>query len=446
MIFRLKPDYKSEWNEKQKHVSEQLPFVLFNKLLPESESHNSIYYQSKTGNNEKKQWCECDGFLIFDDHLIVIEVKGGSFTYTHPSTDFGAFIKSIENLAKKPHEQASRFIDTLKTEGKITVCNEEHVPIKELNFADYRHITSCSVTIDNFNEFAARIDKLSAIGIELGDIPSWNISLDELRVYADYFKTPSMFLHFLEQRINASRSKDLELIDELDHLGLYIEHNLYTQTTESRSGKIALWHGYREELDNYFSMLVFPDIEPPKKPQQEIPQRIQEIIDILDKQKKSGFTKVVSTLLNLSGDTREDIDNKMNILIRRQQEVKRIMPLSIFGEAKVTFICNQDGISRFKEDEAKEYVLATMLKPKDEIRLALYLDYNTKGNLFDVNFDYLSMDDIPPERASEFDELAEKYAQQRILSYKRQNGVKKIGRNNTCPCGSGKKYKMCCGE
>lgn len=446
LMFRLKPEYKSEWNERQKQVSEQLPFVLFNKLLPESESYSSIYYQIKTGNNGKKQWCECDGFLIFDEHLIVLEVKAGAFTYTHPSTDFGAFIKSIENLAKKPHEQASRFIDTLKTEGEITVCDEEHVPIKELNFADYRHITSCSVTIDNFNEFAARVDKLSAIGIELGDIPSWNISLDELRVYADYFNSPSMFLHFLEQRTKASRSNDLELIDELDHLGLYIKHNLYTQTAESRNGMIALWHGYREELDNYFSMLVFPDVETPKKPQQEIPQKIQEIIDILDKQRKRGFTTVVSTLLDMSGDTREDIDTKMNILIGRQQEVKRIMPLSIFGESKITFICNQDGISSFKEDEAKEYVLATMLKPNDDIRLTLYLDYNTKSELYNVDFEYLATSDIPPERASEFIGLSEKYAQQRILSYKRQNDVKKIGRNEPCPCGSGKKYKKCCGE
>jgi hypothetical protein len=446
LIFRLKPEYKSEWNERQKQVSEQLPIGLFDKLLPESESYSSIYYQSKTGNNGKKQWCECDGFLIFDEHLIVIEVKAGSFTYTPPSTDFRAFIKSIENLAKKPHEQASRFIDTLKTEGKIIICNEEHEPIKELNYDDYRHITSCSVTIDNFNEFAARINKLSAIGIELGDIPSWNVSLDELRVYADYFNSPSMFLHFLEQRIKASSSNDLELIDELDHLGMYIDHNLYIQTAESRNGMIAHWHGYREELDNYFSMLVFPDVETPKKPQQEIPQKLGEVIDILDNQRKNGFTRVVSHLLNLNGDTRVEVDSKMNTLMIRQTEVKRVMPLSLFGETQITFICNQDGISRFTGEKAKDYVLATMLKPNDAIRLALYLDYDAKSKLYNVDFDFLTKDDIPPERATEFSELTERYAQQRILSYKKQNGVKKIGRNDSCPCGSGIKYKRCCGK
>lgn len=444
LIFKLKPEYKSEWNEKQKQVSEQLPFILLQRLLPDSETYNSIYYQSSTGKNRKKQWCECDGILIYDEHLIVIEVKAGSFTYTHPSTDFEAFIKSIENLAKKPYEQASRFIDTLKIEGKIAVCNEDYLPIKELNFADYKQITACSVTIDNFNEFAARINKLSSIGIELGDLPSWNISLDELRVYADYFESPSMFLHFLEQRIKASQLNDLEVYDELDHLGLYIEHNLYTKTVESRKGKKALWQGYREELDNYFSTLVFSDVEKLKKPQQEIPKKILEIIVILDKQRKSGFTSVASTLLDLDGDSRDDIEKKMNILMAKQLDTKRVMPLSIFGESKITFICNQDGISRFSGDQAKDYILATMLKPKDEFRLAIFLDYNTKGELYNTDFDYLTIGDIPPGRASEFSELSEKYAQQRILSFKKQNGIKSIGRNDHCPCGSGKKYKRCC--
>ena len=29
---------------------------------------------------------------------------------------------------------------------------------------------------------------------------------------------------------------------------------------------------------------------------------------------------------------------------------------------------------------------------------------------------------------------------------KKQANVKKIGRNDACPCGSGKKYKQCCGK
>lgn len=61
-------------------------------------------------------------------------------------------------------------------------------------------------------------------------------------------------------------------------------------------------------------------------------------------------------------------------------------------------------------------------------------------------FEFISTNDIPPERIVEFNELSEKYAKQRMFSYMKQNGVKKIGRNDPCPCGSGKKYKRCCGK
>lgn len=446
LIFRLKPEYKNDWNEKQKQVSEQLPFTLLDKMLPGGEVYQSIYYESRSGNRGKKQWCECDGIFIFDDHLIVVEVKAGSFTYTHPSTDFGAFIKSIDNLAKKPYEQASRFIDTLKREGKVIVCDEEHRQIIELDWDKFRHVTSCSVTIDNFNEFAARLDKLSSIGIELSEFPAWNISIDDLRVYADYFESPSIFLHFLEQRIKAAQSNVLELFDELDHLGLYIEHNHYNKTAELQSGNATIWQGYREALDNYFSSQIFPDVETPNKPQQEIPKKLREIIGILDKQRKSGFTSVASAILDLSGNTKEDINGMMIRLMKRQLEAMKVMPLSMFGESKITFICNQDGISKFHQEQAKEYVLATMLKPNDSIRLALYLDYTVEGELYNVDFEFLTINDIPPERIVEFNALSDKYAKQRIFSYMKQNEVKKISRNNTCPCGSGLKYKRCCGK
>lgn len=446
LVTRLKPEYRNEWNKKQNQVSEQLPIDLFHNLLPKAESCKSIYYQSKTGNNGKKQWCECDGLVEFDGHLIVIEVKAGSFTYTHPSTDFSAFIKSIENLAKKPHEQATRFVDTLKEEGKIIICDEDHQPIKEINYDDFRHITSCSVTIDNFNEFAARIHKLSPIGIELGDLPSWNISIDELRVYADYFESPSMFLHFLEQRIKATKVPYLELIDELDHLGLYIEYNSYSDEAKLRDGMRVVWQGFREELDNYYNVLIFPDIEKPNKPQQRIPKRVQEIIDLLEKQEKGEFTRVACTLLDINFDLRVEVDRKINILMERQAKVNRIMPLSIFGNSKITFICNQDGVCSFRDEPAKEYILATMLKPNDDVRLALYLDYDPQGKLYNVDFEYFTKDDIPTDRKAELIELSERYAQQRILSYKKQTGVKKIGRNAPCPCGSGKKHKKCCGS
>ena len=45
--------------------------------------------------------------------------------------------------------------------------------------------------------------------------------------------------------------------------------------------------------------------------------------------------------------------------------------------------------------------------------------------------------------------LTEEKRQEIVKAYKKSKTVvkgKKIGRNDPCPCGSGKKYKKCCGR
>jgi len=325
LLFNLKPDYKETWNEEQKEISEELPFTLFNKLLNKPEMYKSIYYPSRIG--KKKQWCENDGIIIYDDHIIVIEVKAGSFTYTSPATDFPAYIKSIKALIKNPHEQAKRFIDYIFSDNAVTIYDESHKPIRELRKDDFRQITICCLTIDNFTSFAARAEKLKPLGIEINEFPVWSLSIDDLRVYTNYFESPSMFTHFLEQRIKGAKTEELELFDELDHLGMYIHHNDYAQLAEEKKGVRVFWQGYREDLDAYFNQLIFDNSAPPK-PKQEVPQKIQEIIKWLDIKNKDGRAKISSSFLNLNGETRRKLSVHLTDLLERQKQTNKTIPLS----------------------------------------------------------------------------------------------------------------------
>ncbi|MFP4977495.1 SEC-C metal-binding domain-containing protein [Paenibacillus sp. CN-4] len=445
LILRLKPEYKQEWNVKQKEVSEELPFKLFCNLLSGAEVVRSIYYPSNTGKSGKKEWCENDGIIIFDDHLLVIEVKAGSFTYTPPSTDFPAYIQSIKALIKSPRDQAKRFIDYLYSADTVTIYDEQHNPIRDLRGADFRQVTICGITIDNFNSFAARASKLTPLGVELNLTPVWSISVDDLRVYIDYFDSPSMFTHFIEQRYKAAQTEEIELYDELDHLGMYIKHNHYVTTASENGGQRVLWNGYREKLDNYFVKLII-DGETPDKPLQNVPIMIEDIIKMLDHQSKKGRCKVVSSLLDMDGDTRDQLEAQLKIVLREQSETGRLKLLSLFGDVKITVACNQEGITSFSNEYVNDYILATLLRTNDSERLGLYLTYSREGELIDVDFSYLTKDDIPDFKKEEIEKKSVEYAESRIASFKKQTGANKIGRNEICPCGSGKKYKKCCGN
>ena len=93
----------------------------------------------------------------------------------------------------------------------VTIYDEQHNPIRDLRGADFRQVTICGITIDNFNSFAARASKLTPLGVELNLTPVWSISVDDLRVYIDYFDSPSMFTHFIEQRYKAAQTEEIEL-------------------------------------------------------------------------------------------------------------------------------------------------------------------------------------------------------------------------------------------
>jgi len=97
IILRLKPSYKEQWNSIQQEVSEHQPFKYFGRLLPGGRFFRRVYYKGRTDRGDI-DWCETDGLIVFDDHLFVIEVKGGAFTYTPPATDFPAYIDSLKNL------------------------------------------------------------------------------------------------------------------------------------------------------------------------------------------------------------------------------------------------------------------------------------------------------------------------------------------------------------
>jgi len=112
-------NYVQTWNNIQQRVSEDLPFRYLENLLPGAKVWRQVYYRGKTDAGAT-EWCETDGLLIYDDHLFVIEAKGGAFTYTPPATDFPAYVASLKNLVLKPATQGKRFVGLF---GKRRDCS-----------------------------------------------------------------------------------------------------------------------------------------------------------------------------------------------------------------------------------------------------------------------------------------------------------------------------------
>jgi uncharacterized protein YchJ len=445
LIIRLRPDYKEIWNERQKMISEELPFRLFKILIPNAKVYRSIYHQWATGKDSERNWCETDGLIIFDDHLIIVEIKAGAFTYSPPATDFSAYMASIKELVLKPATQAKRFMEYFHSKDEVMIYNDSHKPVTKLRRDQFRHITACCVTLDQFTSLAAQAEKLQPIGTDLQGFPIWPISVDDLRVYADIFDSPLIFTHFLEERQRAFKSPALRATDELDHLSLYLKHNRYVSHAEDYyEAEPPRWVGYRDDLDKYFHNLRHsPDKA--EKPAQMLSPRLAEIIKTLEVQEKPGRCNAASYLLDMDGDTRKKFDSNIQHVLLRQSEKGYIIPLSFFGGINLTIFCEQKGTASRDKLWKREYVLATLFRANDDERMMLSLSFDKYDVIIDAEFEFLRMKDIPEERYSIIEKRSEKQRNNFLQIHLRNSSKERIGRNEICPCGSGKKYKKCCG-
>ena len=443
IILRRKPDYQEAWNAIQRSQSEDLPLKYLELLLPGAKVLKKVYYRGKTDSGAT-DWCEADSLLIYDDHLFVIEARGGAFTHTSPATDFHGYITSLKNLLLKPAMQGRRFLDYLKSAKSVQLFDSHHNQIGELRKPDFRHITICPVTLDPFTELAAQIQHLRKIGVDVGGVPVWAMSVYDLRVYTDVFENPLIFLHYVEQRMQAFRSDVIQCDDEFDHLGLYLKHNHYSTYAKEMQGDSDArinFTGYRSEIDKFFQARMFdPTALCPLK--QDTPTRILEIVAVLSRSNQPGRAAVAAYMLDIGGDWRKEIDTGILEELARQPTTKRCKPFSTHGDVKLTISCWTEHSGPRKATWALNHAQTLVVMHNESRRLLLELSYSATGELQDIDWTWIDLDSIPPDKLSKLRLQAEGLRQKRISNVKTER--RKIGRNKLCPCGSGKKYKKCC--
>ena len=68
------------------------------------------------------------------------------------------------------------------------------------------------------------------------------------------------------------------------------------------------------------------------------------------------------------------------------------------------------------------------------------------GRIADVDATLYKKIEIDPERVEKLKTFGDRIVSNRIEMFRIRDNKKKIYPNEPCPCGSGKKYKKCCGR
>ncbi len=456
IVCRLRADLADAWRETQAKQMERLAAKYFGRLLPGATIFSNAHYR------EYGLSGELDALVIYDDHLIIVETKGGAYASQPPAIDFPAHIDSVKELGSSATNQAARFKRYLHAAPSVPIFDSNNKrtrnKLADINLSSFRRVSVCAITLDPFTELAARLHHLTGLGIRLDEPGVWLMSLDDLHVYADVFHNPLVFLHYVEQRSRAARSPILNLDDELDHLGMYMAHNQYSEYVEDQHKEqpfeLAIFAGYRADIEHLFAKHLTNPAST-RVLQQDTPKRLREVLQALAKSPRQGRARVASYLLDRSGEARDLISDYIEKAVLEGPISDSPRTLATDGEgSQIVVACWISGFPYRSEMEARTYAQTLVVMNNEVERLVLELTYSSGGVLCEVDWQWVRREDIPEDKTPVYWSVADDLRRARkgaVIESRRSQpkaGKKakrrKIGRNEPCFCGSGKKFKRCC--
>ncbi len=170
--------------------------------------------------------------------------------------------------------------------------------------------------------------------------------------------------------------------------------------------------------------------------------RILEIVQWLSQCARPGRAEVAAFLLDLDNESRTGIAASIDAELAKQPDTRRPQPISTHAGVNLTVVCWKNSCVRPNSLFALEHARVVHLLSDQERRLLLELSYTDEDILRGITWHWVTLPNIPLVELPRLQAKAEELRNARIARAKSAMGA--IGRNDRCPCGSGKKYKRCC--
>ncbi|MEW8687320.1 MAG: SEC-C metal-binding domain-containing protein [Candidatus Thiodiazotropha sp.] len=452
-LLQRKPKYKEAFNDRQKIMSEDaFPDILTNQL-PGATIYQEVYYKDPA----TRQWSENDTLVLIDDVLYLVEAKAGAAaTIASPEFDFKRHAQSVQDLVLKAYTQCERFFNYLNSADEVPLYHRvagNYVESGRVRRSDYRVMVPIGLTVESFSPFSTFCKDLPQIKPLLGKHNFVSMSIDDLFVLKRILPTPGIFAHYMEVRQAMAGIKHAHLYDEFDHLGAYITKNRFDQDIADQLKdsdlNLVIWDGMSDIIDSCF---MGENWESNPIPTQDFPDEVSKLLGALDTTRTPGWLSAESFIRNFGEQARNNLAKALSDLDKTiEQHPARYFVFAL--ESQPLFIWMQNSVHDIEWEKInnKASAIALCIKSPDVFGVLVVV---SKGGIYNKAQHFKV--DVPSERTEEnahvFDD-AKLMSQRTITTYPSHRKdkteprhTKKIGRNEPCPCGSGKKYKRCHGR
>ncbi len=452
-LLQRKPDYKKTFEHRQKTMSEAAFADILAAQLPGSIVLQEIYYKDPVS----KQWSENDTLILVDDVLFLVEAKAGAAaTIASPALDFGRHAQSVQDLVLKAYKQSERFFNYLNSADEVSLyhlVDGKYEECGRVRRSDYRVMMPIGLTVESFSPFSAYCKELPQVEPLLGRHAFVSLSIDDLFVLKRLLPTPGEFAHYMEVRQAVAGMRQAHLFDEFDHLGAYLKKNRFDQdiAEQLKGGKVNMlvWDGMSGIVDRSFEG---EDWESGPFPTQEFPEEVLKLLGSLDATRARGWLSAESHIRDLGEEGRNNLAKMLSDLRQTlNQHPARYFILSGDGEPFFIWLQQHDHQIDWTRVSNKASAAALAVKASNVIGVVAEVSADgtyRRAKSFAVH--------IPTERTEDnahiYEDAARMAHPARSVNLDQKKNLipvvknKKIGRNDRCPCGSGKKYKRCHGR
>ncbi|WP_216329731.1 YecA family protein [Deinococcus aestuarii] len=418
---------EKRWEKQQQQDTEQAALDVLEELLPGATRQGAYYYEYLDEASGETRFAEADGYLLYARHLVLVEVKGGRASHRAPSERLSGYLNAMGRVTADPVDQAARFLKELARTGEVVLRDQHRNSIGTLKATDFDRPYVVAVTLDYVGDVTANPQGQTVLRVGQ-DHPAWIVNFGDLWITRDLVAHPVQFLHFLDQRAAAQRVPVLQVHDELHHLALYFRENRYAgkYARESRADRIFI-AGVTDDFDAYYRGLPGA-----ARPGQHLPPLFGEIVTALAASTAPEHVRAGKYLLDLPFDVRAGLEGRLHSLTQGRTGV------GVGGDRPLTLFARPAGSD--DTAECRKYALATMRVAGDAERHLLRVTLDGAQQVAGVTPTFLTQADVAAADPDELQPLASRLAAVVLPRAAR------VGRNQPCPCGSGRKFKKCCGS
>lgn len=404
----------------------------FQDIFPQATIYQNLKYRINSDE------FETDIIVEFDRNLLIIEAKANALKLSSKRGSLVAIQNDTKKILRKSYNQALRTRNYIQSKdvAKFYSKNCNEITISKNN---YENIFLINVTLEKLDFLATELDDMKVFGLNKSDDWFWSVYLNDLRIISELVEFPTEFLLYLDRRLQVIEHQFYSS-DELDYFMFFLEQGLYFESEDLLGINKFVPYGYTDKLDRYY-FFKEGSVSSGEKPTLDISEDYRDLILAIESTGKEYFSIVSTLLLNLSEESRVDILDNLNKINEQlkldKQSHNFTIPIPGLNIGFTFCIGNSDDY--FSNDELEKYCRTKMeqLQVDSWVVIKFIKDINFEELDFDI---YFSVDSNKKIVAEDL----EKFKMNKIDKYFSKHN--KIGRNEPCPCGSGKKYKKCCGK